>query len=126
MLGRVPFLRLGQKLAVAVAAGDVGQDDRPAGPGLVDRLAAAIDDAVALELLEHLLQPDPVAAVDAEGARDLALADLPGALAMKAASSSFEGRAGSAAAEALGRLGKEDSSGHAERAERAGAAAGTR
>ena len=76
---RVPLRRLGDELAVAVAALDVGEDDaaaagRPCGRSLLRRSTAPSS----LELLQHLLQPDAVAALDAEGARDLALADLAG------------------------------------------------
>ena len=53
-------------------------DDGRQLPGLADVLAAPVDDAVGLEVLQHLLQPDAVAALDVEGARDLALADLAG------------------------------------------------
>ena len=77
----VPFRRLGHELAVAVAPLDVGEDDGRQLPGLVDGLAAAVDDALGLEVLQHLLEPDPVAALDAEGLGDLALADLAGGVA---------------------------------------------
>ena len=74
----VPLGRRGDKLAVAVAAGDVGEEDGRQPVRLVQRLAAAVDGALGFEIAEHLLQPDAVAAADAEGARDLALADLAG------------------------------------------------
>ena len=76
----VPLDRRGDKLAVAVAACDVGQHHGRQLARLVQRLAAAVHDAVVFEIAEHLLQPDAVAALDAEGARDLALADLAGGL----------------------------------------------
>jgi hypothetical protein len=43
---------------------------------LVNRLAPAVDDAVNLQVLEDLLQPDAVVALDSEALRDLPLADL--------------------------------------------------
>jgi hypothetical protein len=46
----------------------------------VDGLAPPVDDALDLELLQHLFQPDAVAALNAEGAGNLALADLAGSV----------------------------------------------
>jgi hypothetical protein len=46
------------------------------------RSCRAIDDPVGLELLQGLFQPDPIAAIDVEGARDLTLPDLAGSLVM--------------------------------------------
>ncbi len=74
----VPLGRFGDQFAVAVAPLDVGEHDRRQLARPVNVLAAPIDDALDLQILEHLLQPDPVAALDVEGLRDLALADLAG------------------------------------------------
>ena len=76
MLLRVPLGRHRDQLAVPVALRDVGQHDGRQLAGLVDALAAPVDDALDFEVLQHLLQPDPVAALDVEALRDLALADL--------------------------------------------------
>ena len=47
---RVPLGRRGDKLAVAVAAGDVGEDDGRQLVRLVERLAAAVDGALGFEV----------------------------------------------------------------------------
>ena len=68
------------EFAVAIARDDFGDDHRrqPALAG--EGLAAARDRAVRLEIFEEQLQFVPGFAFDAEGARDLALADAAGRL----------------------------------------------
>ena len=72
----VPLGRHRDQLAVPVTLRDVRQDDGRQLAGLVDALAAPVDDALDLQVLEHLLQPDAVAALDVEALRDLPLAHL--------------------------------------------------
>ena len=61
-------------------AGDVGDQHGGQGAGRLPRLAAATQRALVLHFPQHALQGDPVVALDAEGSRDLALADLARAL----------------------------------------------
>ena len=70
-----PFDGLGDQFAVAVALGDLGDDQR--GQPALDsqRLAAARDGAVGLEILDEELQVRFRFALDAEGARDVAFGD---------------------------------------------------
>ena len=74
----VPLDGHGDQVAVAVAGGDVGEHDLGQGAGLVQALARALDRAFQLQLLEDFLQHNLVVAANAEGAGDLALADLVG------------------------------------------------
>ena len=90
----VPFGRNRDQLAVAVALGDVGEHDGGQRAGVVQLLAAALDHAVVGELAQHALERGAVGVLQAEGARDLAHADLAGlCVPMKARRSSLEGRA---------------------------------
>ena len=70
-----PFGGPGDQFAVAVALGDVGDDER--GQAALDgqRLAAARDRAFGLQVLEDELQFRLGFALDAEGAGDVALGD---------------------------------------------------
>ena len=77
----VPFGRQRDQLAVAVARGDVGEHDVGQGAGMVQLLAAALDAAFVGELAQHALERGAVGVLQAEGARDLARADLAGLLA---------------------------------------------
>ena len=76
MLLLVPFGRDGNQLAVVVPPGNVRQNHRGELAGLVHRLALSVEDTLILQILEDLLEPDPVVAFDAEALRDLPLADL--------------------------------------------------
>ena len=73
-----PFGGLGDQFAVAVELGDVGDDER--GQAALDgqRLAAARDGALGLQILDEELQLRFRFALDAEGARDVALGDARG------------------------------------------------
>ena len=77
----VPFGRPRQQLAVAVAAGNVGEHDRRQGAGVMQPLSAPLDVALVGELAQHALERRAVGILGAEGARDLARADLAGVLA---------------------------------------------
>ena len=70
-----PFGGPGDQFAVAVALGDVGDDER--GQAALDgqRLAAARDGALGLQVLDEELQLRLGFALDAEGAGDVALGD---------------------------------------------------
>ncbi|MGY4419398.1 hypothetical protein ACVWY2_001823 [Bradyrhizobium sp. JR6.1] len=72
----VPLGGRRDQLAVAVAAGDVGEQGRRQRRRLVDLAAALGDRAVVGELAEDPLQLDAVGVLQAELARDLAGADL--------------------------------------------------
>ena len=61
--------------------GDVGEHDVRQRAGLMQLLAAALDAAFVGELAQHLLEPRAVGILEAEGAGDLARADLAGLLA---------------------------------------------
>ena len=80
VLGLVPFGRQRDQLAVGVARGDVGDHDLGQGPGMMQLLAAALDAAFVGELAQHVLERGAVGVLHAEGARDLARADLAGLL----------------------------------------------
>src|SRR5947209_8287911 len=72
----VPFDRRGEKLAVAIAAGYVGERHAWQLAGFGEALAARFDHAFGFKLRKQLFQRNAVAALDVEGARDLALADF--------------------------------------------------
>ncbi len=74
----VPLDRRRDQLAVGVAPDDVDQRHGGQGAGLGEALAALLYRAVRREFAQEPLQLDLVGALDAEGARDLALADLAG------------------------------------------------
>jgi hypothetical protein len=81
VLGLVPFGRQRDQLAVAVALGDVGDHHVGQSPGMMQLLAAVFDFAVVGKLTQHALERGAVGILQAEGARDLARADLSGLLA---------------------------------------------
>ncbi len=77
----VPIGRDGDEFAIGRAARDVGEDDGRHLARLVNTAATAVDRALILELAEHRLEGDlRRPAADAEGAADIALADLAGLL----------------------------------------------
>src|SRR5271166_4967268 len=70
-----PFGGPGDELAVAVALGDVGDDDRGQAALDLERLAAAADRALGLQVLDDELELRLRFALHPEGARDVALGD---------------------------------------------------
>ena len=72
----VPFRRPRQKFAVGVAAGDVGEHHRGQGAAMMHALAAVLDLTLVGEFAQHVPQRRPVGVLGAEGAGDLAGADL--------------------------------------------------
>src|SRR5262249_23538341 len=72
----VPFGRQGDELAIAVAAGHIGEHDGGQVAGAVQLAVPALDLAVVSHLAQHGLQNVTIATLDAERARDLALAHL--------------------------------------------------
>jgi hypothetical protein len=73
----IPFGGRGDEIAIGIAASHVGEHDGRQHAGAMQRLAASLDRAFALQLLQHLLEQHPLGlALDVEGPRDLALADL--------------------------------------------------
>ena len=81
VLGLVPFGRQCDQLAVGIARGDVAEHDVGQGAGMMQLLAAALDAAFVGKLAQHALEVGAVGVLHAEGARDLAGADLAGMLA---------------------------------------------
>ena len=81
VLGLVPFGRQRDQLPVAVAGGDVGEHHVGQRPGVMQLLAAALDAALVGQLPQHALERGAVGVLQAEGARELARADLSGLLA---------------------------------------------
>ncbi len=79
----IPFGRDGDQLAVAVAGGDVRHQDMGQAAGAMQLLAPLLDDAVVGKLTQHALEGGAIGVLEAEGARDLAGADLAGLLADK-------------------------------------------
>jgi hypothetical protein len=77
----VPFGRTGHKLAVAVATGDVGENDRRQCAGLMQSLAPPVDLTVVGKFAEHAIERGAIRVFGAEGARDLPDADLAAAFA---------------------------------------------
>ena len=77
----VPFGRPRQKLAVGVAAGDVGEHHRRQGAAVVQPLAPALNHALVGKLAQHAFELRPIGVLGAEGARYLARADLASMLA---------------------------------------------
>ena len=72
----VPLHRHRHQVAVTIAGGDVGQHHRMQPARAADPLAAAVNDALALQILQQPLQGDAGVALDVEGAGDLTLANL--------------------------------------------------
>ena len=70
-----------RKFAVAVAAGDVGKDDRRQGAGAMQLLAAPVDMTAFGQIAQHALELGAIGILGAECARDLAGADIAGVLA---------------------------------------------
>ena len=79
----VPFSRPGQKLAVGVASGDVGEHDGRQCAAVVQALASPVDLAFFSEFAKHAIERGAVGVLGAEGARDLACTDISGALSDK-------------------------------------------
>ena len=76
----VPFGRPRQQFAVAVAAGDVGEDDGRQRAGVVQALSALLDVPAVGEFAQHLFERGAVGILGAECAGNLARADLAGML----------------------------------------------
>jgi hypothetical protein len=72
----VPFGRPRQQLAVFIASGDVGEDDRRQRAGVMQAFAAPVDAAVLGEFAQHAIERRAVGVLGAELARDLARGDL--------------------------------------------------
>ena len=77
----VPFGRRRDQLAVAVAAGDVGERHGRQGAGVMQLLALGFDAAFVGQFAQHALQLDAAVVLQIEGAGDLARADLAGLVA---------------------------------------------
>jgi hypothetical protein len=77
----IPFGRPRQKLAVAIAPGDVGKHDRRQRAWMMQPFAAAIDTAVVGKLAQHALERGTVGVFGAECARNFPDADFAAALA---------------------------------------------
>ena len=80
VIRRIPIGGNGDQLAILVARDDIGEHHGRQHVLAGQALALAIDHAFLLELLEQMLEEDPVTTLDAEGARDFAAADLAGLL----------------------------------------------
>ncbi len=81
VFGLVPFARQRDQLAVGIARGDVAEHDVGQTAGVMQLLAPAFDQARVGKLAQHALEDRAVGILQAEGARDLAGADLTGCLA---------------------------------------------
>src|SRR5580658_831039 len=79
----VPFSRSRQQFTVAVATGDVGEDDGRQRAGVMQALSALFDVPAVGEFAQHLLERSAVGILGAERAGYLARADLAGVLANK-------------------------------------------
>ena len=90
----VPFVGRGDQLAVAVARGDVGEHGRGQRAGMVQLLAAFLDRAFVGEFAQHALEFGAHGVLQAEGAGDLAGADLAGLLADEGENVSLGGKGG--------------------------------
>ena len=77
----VPFGRAREQFAVAVAAGDVGKDDRRQTAGAMQPFPVPFDVTAFGQIAEHALEFGAVGVLGAESAGDLARADIAGALA---------------------------------------------
>ena len=77
----IPLGRARQELAVAVAAGDVGKNDRRQRTGAMQPLSAPFDVTAFGQVAQHALELGAVGVFGAERAGDLAGADIAGALA---------------------------------------------
>ena len=100
----VPFGRPRQQFAVAVAAGDVGEHDRRQGAGAVQPLPVPFDMTAFGQLAQHALECGAVGILGAEGARDLAGADIAGALADEGKELLARGQGGSFHRPLIGRV----------------------
>src|SRR5580704_2782171 len=81
--GLVPFGRPRQKLAVGIAAGDVGEYNGRQGAWIVQAFAQTIDLSGVGKLAQHAIEGGAVGVLGAKRARDLARANLAAALADK-------------------------------------------
>src|SRR5271165_5262282 len=72
----IPFARNGDQLAVGVAGGDIGKHDVRQRSGRMELPAAALDQPFIRKLAQHALERHPVGIAHAEGAGNLACADL--------------------------------------------------
>ena len=75
-LFRIPFGRNGDKFAVSIALGDIGQRHGRQDARFDEPLAAPLDRALGLKLRKQPLESDAIGALDPESARDFSLADL--------------------------------------------------
>ena len=82
------------QVAVGVARGDVGQDGGGQGAGVVQFLAALLDRAVVGQFAQQALELGAHGVLEAEGAGDLAGADLAGLLADEGENVSLGGEGG--------------------------------
>ena len=78
----IPIRGRRNEITIRRRAKDHRDEGRRQGAGAGDGLAATIEEALRLHVLEECLQPDAIRALDREGARDLALADRGAALAL--------------------------------------------
>ena len=78
----------------AIARGDVGEDGGGQGAGVMQLLAARLDRAVVGEVAQHALELGAHGVLEAEGAGDLAGADLAGPLADEGENVSLGGKGG--------------------------------
>jgi hypothetical protein len=77
----VPLGRAGQQFAIAVAAGDVGENDWRQSSGVMQPFAPVIDAAFIGQIAQHALERGAICILGAERARDFADADLAAAFA---------------------------------------------
>ena len=91
----VPFVGRGDQFAVGVARGHVGEHGRGQRAGVMQLLAPLLDRAFVGEVAQHALEFGAQRVLQAEGARDLAGADLAGVLADEGEQFSLGGEGGS-------------------------------
>ena len=72
----VPLGRAGQKFAIAVAAGDVGENHRRQSPGVMQPFTPALDPTFIGQIAQHALERGAICILGAERTRDFADADL--------------------------------------------------
>jgi hypothetical protein len=77
----VPLGRACHQFAVAIAAGDVGDNDRRQSAGVMQAFATPVDLSVVGEFAEHAIERGAIRIFGAKGARDLSDADLAAAFA---------------------------------------------
>jgi hypothetical protein len=79
----VPLGRPRQQLAITVAAGNVGEDDRRQSAGVMQSFALPIDAAFIGQFAQHALERGAVGILRAKSARNLTDADFAAVLADK-------------------------------------------